>query len=145
MAGACQTLAQADSRLRRLGDRFGLRLRCGSGRRGFGGWRWLGGGRLSELLDGLERLFRLRVTPFVRPFRLSRLLLTYLLPLIPLTVVFDGFVSILRMYKPDQLRELVDTIEGSETFDWDIGFTNVPRLPTSIIHLIGVPKLETID
>ena len=32
-------------------------------------------------------------TPFVRPFRWSRLLFTYVIPLIPLLVLFDGTVS----------------------------------------------------
>src|SRR5688572_23634472 len=35
----------------------------------------------------------LLLTPFVKPFRWSRLMLTYALPLIPLLVLFDGTVS----------------------------------------------------
>jgi hypothetical protein len=44
------------------------------------------------------------VTPLVRPFRWSRLLWTYLLPVMPFVVLFDGIVSRLRTYSPDELR-----------------------------------------
>jgi hypothetical protein len=40
-------------------------------------------------------------TPFFRPFRISRLIFTYLIPVIPFCIVWDGFFSILRLYKPE--------------------------------------------
>ncbi|HSC25783.1 MAG TPA: class I SAM-dependent methyltransferase, partial [Vicinamibacterales bacterium] len=79
-------------------------------------------------------------TPFVRPFRWSRLLFTYLLPLIPLIVLFDGIVSLLRHYHEDELRELVARTPGHERFAWDIGSTRVAGLPIGVIHLVGTPK-----
>lgn len=82
----------------------------------------------------------LLLTPFVRPFRWSRLALTYLVPLIPLLVWFDGTMSMLRLYLVDELRELVASVPGSETYTWEIGTTPVPGLPTSITHLVGIPK-----
>ena len=78
-------------------------------------------------------------TPFVRPFRWSRLFLTYLVPVIPFLVLFDGMVSMLRIYLPDELRELVGQVPGHETFDWDIGMTT-GRAPFGPLHLIGTPK-----
>jgi hypothetical protein len=83
----------------------------------------------------------LLLTPFVRPFRGSRLLFTYALPLIPLLVTFDGTMSMLRLYLADELRELVAGIEGHQTFDWDIGATPFrPGAPLGITHLVGVPR-----
>lgn len=79
-------------------------------------------------------------TPFIRPFRWSRLFFTYLVPLIPFLVLFDGVVSMLRIYLPDELRELVQHVPGHETFDWDIGMTTQPGLPVGPVHLIGTPK-----
>src|ERR1700693_6220026 len=38
-------------------------------------------------------------TPFIRPFRWSRLFWTYLVPIIPLVLLFDGVVSCLRTYR----------------------------------------------
>ncbi len=46
----------------------------------------------------------LLVTPFIRPFRWSRLVFTYVIPVLPLLIVFDGIVSCLRVYSPDELR-----------------------------------------
>lgn len=82
----------------------------------------------------------LLLTPFIRPLRLWRLALTYVLPLIPAVILFDGTVSMLRLYRPEELEELVSTVPDHESFDWDIGTTVVPRMPTRIIHLVGVPR-----
>jgi hypothetical protein len=81
-------------------------------------------------------------TPFVRPMRVSRLLFTYVVPLIPLMVLFDGTVSFLRLYLERDLRELVATVPGAESYDWDIGTTVADRLPVAMTHLVGVPKPE---
>lgn len=83
----------------------------------------------------------LLLTPFVRPVRLSRFLLTYLLPLIPVLVLWDGTVSMLRLYLEDELRELVESVPGHETFDWDIG-----RVPVGSwtrqgpMYAVGTPR-----
>jgi hypothetical protein len=79
-------------------------------------------------------------TPFVRPFKWSRLLLTYLLPLIPLIVLFDGTVSMCRVYLGDELRELVAAVPGHETFAWEIGTAPMPGLPVGLTYLVGVPR-----
>lgn len=80
------------------------------------------------------------LTPFIRPFKWSRLALTYVVPLIPLLVMFDGAVSMLRIYSPDELRELVSGIPSHEAFDWDIGTTRIPLSPVGITHLVGTPR-----
>jgi hypothetical protein len=80
------------------------------------------------------------LTPFVRPFRWSRLVFTYLIPLIPFIVLFDGTVSFLRLYLEEDLRELVAAIPGQECFDWDIGSTRIGLLPIGLTHLVGTPR-----
>jgi hypothetical protein len=67
-------------------------------------------------------------------------LLTYVVPLIPLLVLFDGTVSMLRLYSRDELRELVATVPGHDTFTWNIGTTRLPGLPVGLTHLVGVPR-----
>jgi len=47
------------------------------------------------------------LTPFVRPFRWSRLLFTYLLPINLITVPWDGLVSVIRVDGPRTLLERV--------------------------------------
>jgi hypothetical protein len=59
-------------------------------------------------------------TPFMRPFRLSRLLWTYLLPVLPFIAVWDGLVSCLRTYSPAELESLKDSVDRPD-YRWEIG------------------------
>jgi hypothetical protein len=75
-------------------------------------------------------------TPWIRPFRWSRLLWTYLVPIIPLVLLFDGVVSCLRTYRPQELREIVEKLTASE-YRWEIGEHATGKVP--ITYLIGFP------
>ena len=82
-------------------------------------------------------------TPSMRPFRWSRLFYTYVLPLIPLVLLFDGLVSCLRTYRTRELRGLVEEL-GATEYSWEIGerpgtFSGLP-----ITYLIGYPR-ESVD
>jgi hypothetical protein len=52
------------------------------------------------------------VMPFVRPMRLSWLVFTYLIPILPLSIAWDGFVSHLRTRSPAELRALVAKLDA---------------------------------
>jgi hypothetical protein len=77
-------------------------------------------------------------TPRIRPFRWSRLLWTYLIPIIPLVLLFDGVVSCLRTYRPQELREIVAKLT-SRQYQWDIGELATGKMP--VTYLIGYPKV----
>ncbi len=77
-------------------------------------------------------------TPFLKPFRPSRLLLSWGVPLIPFTILFDGIVSCLRVYSVDELRALVREVPGSDGYRWDI--KRIPTGPMATTVLVGVPK-----
>jgi len=85
----------------------------------------------------LSPLFAWLATPFLRPFSWRRLLWTYLVPLVPLMVLWDGMVSNLRTYSPTELRELVGRF-GSSGYSWETA-----RLWSwggyRITYLIGYP------
>jgi hypothetical protein len=81
----------------------------------------------------------LAVTPFIRPLRVSRLLLTYVVPVVPLCTWWDGVVSCLRAYSPKELERLVSSLPPND-YVWDIGRLPVPSAPTSLVYLIGYPK-----
>ncbi|MBB5501154.1 class I SAM-dependent methyltransferase [Paraburkholderia sp. MM5384-R2] len=85
-------------------------------------------------------LMMLALTPLIRPFRWSRLALTYVLPAIPLLCVFDGIVSMLRIYNPDELHEMVASIPDQQSFEWDIGTLPVHGSPIGLTYLVGVPR-----
>ena len=80
----------------------------------------------------------LAVTPFIRPFRWERLLFTYLIPLVPLTCFWDGFVSQLRAYTPDELRGLADSL-GVPGYEWKSGKVRLEDSPAHLTYLVGRP------
>ncbi|MCB0735915.1 MAG: hypothetical protein KDC92_00285 [Bacteroidetes bacterium] len=75
--------------------------------------------------------------PFVKPFRLERLLFTYIIPILPLVTFIDGFLALFKLYAPKDLDELVAPIK-QEGYTWESG-----KLPNGrggkIIYLLGVP------
>lgn len=83
-------------------------------------------------------LMVLLTTPFIRPFRWSRLLLTYLVPIVPLAVWFDGTVSCLRSYTPTELLDLVRGLDGA-SYTWDAGTIRSAPFVTQVTYVIGVP------
>lgn len=84
-------------------------------------------------------LFVLLATPFIRPFRWSRLLLTYVVPVVPLAVWFDGTVSCLRSYTSAELLVLARGSDDQGT-EWEAGRIRSTPFMTSVTYLIGVPK-----
>ena len=86
----------------------------------------------------LTPIFVLLATPFIRPFRWSRLLFTYLLPLVPLTCLWDGFVSQLRAYTPEELNTLATRL-GDVGYQWDAGKVRLHASPAHLTYLIGWP------
>lgn len=79
----------------------------------------------------------LAMTPFIRPFRWSRLLWTYLIPIVPIFIIWDAFVSCLRTYSVRELRELVDALD-CDGYSWEIGVD--PARPAPVSYLIGYPS-----
>jgi len=75
-------------------------------------------------------------TPFIRPFRWSRMVLTYLLPLIPLTCWWDGVVSQLRGYTVEELETLTKSLP-CDSYCWHSGTVALPRPPGHLTYLLG--------
>jgi hypothetical protein len=79
-------------------------------------------------------LASLVLVPFVRPFRLSRLLLTYLVPAIPALVAWDGTISGLRAYTPDEVLAIARAVPGGDAYSWSAGTEG------RALYLTGVPR-----
>ncbi|MGZ4325895.1 MAG: class I SAM-dependent methyltransferase [Solirubrobacteraceae bacterium] len=84
-------------------------------------------------------LVALALTAFIRPFRWSRLALTYAVPILPLLFTFDGIASNLRTYTPDELRAMTRPLERDD-YRWEVGQTRHPVLPTKVTYLLGLPQ-----
>lgn len=90
-------------------------------------------------LVALSAASLLVTTPFIRPWRWSRLLWTYVVPLVPLVLVFDGVVSCLRTYTPDEMRDLVGQLDAQD-YVWQIGEAPIPGTPLAVTYAIGYPR-----
>lgn len=77
-------------------------------------------------------------TPFIKPFKIGRLIFTYLIPILPLLVCWDGIVSVLRTYSIKELNMLVNNLEKEENFTWKID--KIKSGPGVITYLLGYPK-----
>lgn len=83
-------------------------------------------------------LIVLLVTPFIRPFSFGRIVFTYLIPLVPLFVLWDGTVSALRTYSVKEMIGLVDALDGAENYDWEMN--KVKSGPGVVLYLLGTKK-----
>ena len=83
-------------------------------------------------------LASLALTPFIRPFRWSRLALTYAVPVVPALFMFDGVVSQLRTYTADELRGMTKGLRRPG-YRWEVGHVKHPLFPGKVSYLLGLP------
>jgi hypothetical protein len=83
----------------------------------------------------------LLLTPTMRPKRPARWIFTYLLPIIPFTVAWDGWVSHLRAYTPDELLQM--TCRFSESYRWETRGLSIRNGQYTVTCLLGVPRETT--
>jgi hypothetical protein len=79
------------------------------------------------------------VTPFIRPFRFSRIIWTYLLPVVPLATCWDGVISLLRVYSEKELNDLVDPIK-TKNYAWEIGQASTGTPIFNFTYIVGYPN-----
>lgn len=94
--------------------------------------------RLLPAFAFLTPLAVLAVTPWIRPFRWQRLAWTYLLPLVPLACWWDGLVSTLRAYTPEELAGLAAEV-GVPGYQWRTGRVAVASPPSRLTYPLGCP------
>jgi hypothetical protein len=75
-------------------------------------------------------------TPLIRPRRWWRLALTYLVPVLPLLILWDGVVSSLRTYAPADHEKLTAGLDA-DGYRWSSGVLRVQGMV--ITYLIGQP------
>jgi hypothetical protein len=84
-------------------------------------------------------LLVLLLTPLVRPWSWVQILFTYLVPILPLLIFWDGLVSQLRTYSVQELGEFTRDLQ-SEAYHWETGLIQIPRMPAGVPYLIGRPE-----
>lgn len=78
-------------------------------------------------------------TPFMGRMTLARFLWTYPIPIAPMILSWDGFVSCLRAYTPDELSAMGR--EVAPNYKWEAGEREVvlPAAKLTLTYLIGEP------
>ncbi len=75
-------------------------------------------------------------TLLIRPVHWWRLVLTYLVPILPLLILWDGVVSSLRTYAPEDLDKLTAGLDANG-YRWSSGVHRAKGM--AITYLIGQP------
>lgn len=83
-------------------------------------------------------LLVLFLMPRVRPRRMLPLLLTYLPPLLPILIWWDGLASTLKSYRAEELRTLASGIQ-EPGYAWRVEELNVSGAPIPVTVVIGCP------
>lgn len=97
---------------------------------------------LNILLTFLAPVAALLITPFIRPFRWSRLFWTYVIPVIPFVLLVDGILSCLRAYSTTELSQLVSSL-GAESYKWQIGKGAAGIVP--VTYMVGHPEISALS
>jgi hypothetical protein len=84
-------------------------------------------------------LLVLVLTPLVRPLSWVQILFTYLVPILPLLIFWDGLVSQLRTYSVPELEEFTRRLQ-SPAYHWKVGLIEIPRMPAGVPYLMGWPE-----
>lgn len=85
-------------------------------------------------------LLVLSMTPLIRPISWTQIGFTYLLPILPLLMFWDGLVSQLRTYSVDELTRMTSDLRSPD-YLWEKGLIQAPRLPAGMPYLIGRPVI----
>jgi hypothetical protein len=109
-------------------------------KRGIGIFEFTHRDPLAILLFLVASLFLPFFVPFIRPFRWSRWVWTYLIPVFVLVAIFDGVVSCLRTYSVRELRELTAELSANG-YRWEMGEDRSGPSPVPITYLIGIPEV----
>jgi len=83
-------------------------------------------------------LLTLLLTLKIRPLQYKQLLLTYIIPILPLCIGWDGAVSNARTYTAADLEELTSDLQ-SEGYRWEIRKIENPT-PSKMLCLMGLPQ-----
>ena len=77
-------------------------------------------------------------TLFFKPFSFSRIFYTYLVPLIPFCAMWDGVVSMFRLYNVEEVIELTKQLD-TENYTWRVGKVK-NEIGMRMFYLVGYPE-----
>ncbi len=75
---------------------------------------------------------------FIRPVTWRQLFFTYIIPILPLLIAWDGAVSNARTYTKNDLEILLRAVD-SKNYKWEIGSFRTPGNPLAMLYIVGLP------
>ena len=84
----------------------------------------------------LTMVIVLFVTPLVRPMTWQQIVFTYLFPLLPIFIGWDGAISNFRTYTLSDMELLVQELR-SDDYQWEMGA--IPGKGAKQLYLLGLP------
>lgn len=76
------------------------------------------------------------VTPWVRPFTFRQFFFTYVVPILPICIAWDGAASNARTYTEGDLKELLKDLTAPD-YTWEIGTVRQKTNPGPMLYLLG--------
>lgn len=92
----------------------------------------------SLLMTAPTPLMMLLLTPFIWPWKWSRIFGTYIIPLIPLVAGIDVLISVFRTRKISELKEMTASMQSAD-YLWEYG-TKRTAFMLNLVYIIGYPK-----
>lgn len=83
----------------------------------------------------LAPLLTLLLTPRIRPVKAWRFLFTYLIPILPLLIAWDGLVSVIRLHGNREIQAWTRELDGLQ---WGVG--EVRQKGKVLRYVAGLPK-----
>ena len=91
------------------------------------------------IMDLLIPVSVLLLMPRVKGFSLKQLIFTYLIPVLPFLITFDGMVSSVRTYKVDELSAIAQSLENAD-YHWECEKIKSGFNYCNLTYLIGYPE-----
>lgn len=89
------------------------------------------------------------ISTFTKKYKIRRLITGLLFPVSFFTVLFDGVISFLRSYYPEELEEIAHAVKGSDLYKWKGGklvkFLPVLKSPIATFYFLGYPSSLSIQ
>lgn len=75
---------------------------------------------------------------FIRPFKIWRLFFTFIIPILPLFIAWDGIASVFRSYHPEEIEAMTKSLNNADSFTWEIAWHGKGQ--SKILIALGLPK-----
>lgn len=77
-------------------------------------------------------------TPFIRPLTWQQIVFTYVIPILPVLIAWDGSVSNVRTYRVKDLEKMTAALQAPD-YKWEIARIKKKGYPSTMPYVLGLP------